>query len=1191
MKNSRKRSRKESSIPPLPKTSTTQPEKVSSCSHTISLHPEILESRILDIQNGWNCTECTLNNITNNIMTTDLWLCGSCGFVGCGRYSYKHSYKHYLEFSLKDSISEDITDSHLTANFTSSSTTTTNSSLSISSSLSSSSNTLPSASTEHVIVISLTNGAMWCHLCNDWVINDEKQQYKKEIQWIQQTLEQLRSNIPTANNTLSSSLFMHTPGASQPSTTTVPMFTNIVRTTTTSTPSLTPRTTRRSISSTLPVYTPYAKAKMISHDKLDTANMIYKMKLLKRIFHHWKNSISTDSGPVSTSTTTSVSTKKTNRKSKARLPAEKKNLSVSTTESQTTKPINETLPNRNLSTSSVTSTNALSKTLILPGRTGMRNLGNTCYVNAVIQALGHIESFRTFFIQVFSTYVYEPSSIYLSLMSTPRRNAYLHTLYQRTLINNNSSITDNNISSNLSLPLSQTSIVSYSPPTNVAMNNIDNASTTKKRKTKSKTVEHTSTDSSTVPEAKRNIIASPSRIVPLFTPLPSLQSDTLHFTSKVAGYAPTNVSSLKPLFSMINNTSLSRHSSIESTNKLTNSSNTSLSSSLPNPTALNSSQSLPSVSDTTTTLPTGTNSIELSSQSLLAGLQVSDAIYEVNNPVAKLVRQSTLTVYDSMEAGANKKGKKNKETKVSKENIPAANALSSSTKTSTMSFPSTSIALETVPSNLADNTNDEWIKSSLATQLSYCIRILWSGQWSVFTPASLIFTIKKLFPQFCSYAQQDAQEFFTTCIDYVHEELLRGGLTSSSNMNNQLSTTSSLNTTITMDSSGENTNPTTILPPRSTILMASQSTELINLIPTLSLDNVSDDTSMTKSKLIYQNPLNDTPPPTPTIVRSTKKTKPTDAVSNTTNIPPGSGVKDTINISPNSLQHILPRFPQSDILGRLFSGSTQSAVTCNTCQNRSIRYAHFNCLSLDIPSILNNQTKESNEASIMLTTPTPTPLSTILPLLKGQMGKLGTATDLYSCLRKYTEIEQLTGNSLYFCDHCKIKTEAIRQVSLHALPTVFVFHINRAIWGGKRREKNHMYVGFPFDISGNDLRTFISSSSSNIEIVHKSVSDNNDKGKGSKGRKSKGIKDTKSTDNITNTTMIIPQMCNFRLVAVVEHVGRGIDTGHYICYARNIPMDKDIWYSYDDANVNIVSAETVAHCQAYLLFYEAVLGE
>jgi hypothetical protein len=68
------------------------------------------------------------------------------------------------------------------------------------------------------------------------------------------------------------------------------------------------------------------------------------------------------------------------------------------------------------------------------------------------------------------------------------------------------------------------------------------------------------------------------------------------------------------------------------------------------------------------------------------------------------------------------------------------------------------------------DTNDH------ASQLSKALRLLWSGKWAVFTPASLVFAVWRFMPFFRCYQQQDAQELLSNMMDILHEELRRGGI-------------------------------------------------------------------------------------------------------------------------------------------------------------------------------------------------------------------------------------------------------------------------------------------------------------------------------------------------------------------------------------------------------------------------------
>lgn len=56
----------------------------------------------------------------------------------------------------------------------------------------------------------------------------------------------------------------------------------------------------------------------------------------------------------------------------------------------------------------------------------------------------------------------------------------------------------------------------------------------------------------------------------------------------------------------------------------------------------------------------------------------------------------------------------------------------------------------------------------------------------------------------------------------------------------------------------------------------------------------------------------------------------------------------------------------------------------------------------------------------------------------------------------------------------------------------------------------------------------------------------------------------------------------YDLTAVIVHHGTA-GGGHYTCYALNEPTEQ--WIEFDDSSARPVSVDTVANCQAYVLFY------
>ena len=57
----------------------------------------------------------------------------------------------------------------------------------------------------------------------------------------------------------------------------------------------------------------------------------------------------------------------------------------------------------------------------------------------------------------------------------------------------------------------------------------------------------------------------------------------------------------------------------------------------------------------------------------------------------------------------------------------------------------------------------------------------------------------------------------------------------------------------------------------------------------------------------------------------------------------------------------------------------------------------------------------------------------------------------------------------------------------------------------------------------------------------------------------------------------------YQLFAVIEHRGRSVKSGHYICYAKQ--PSTSLWYLCDDHRVREVSEASVLASQAFIVAY------
>lgn len=190
------------------------------------------------------------------------------------------------------------------------------------------------------------------------------------------------------------------------------------------------------------------------------------------------------------------------------------------------------------------------------------------------------------------------------------------------------------------------------------------------------------------------------------------------------------------------------------------------------------------------------------------------------------------------------------------------------------------------------------------------------------------------------------------------------------------------------------------------------------------------------------------------------------------------------------------RSKETTMFNHIFGGYLRSQITCLSCKSTSNTYDHFMDLMLDIKKV----------------------------------------DSLLGAFEKFTSREKLDNENSYKCTHCKRKSEATKQFSIHTPPNVLTIQL-------KRFEFNRFYgkltkhVNFPEDLN---LQRFMSDSSTH----------------------SSGV--------------------SYKLFAVLVHQGNTCNSGHYYCYVKN---SNQMWYRMDDSSVSSSSINHVLLQNAYILFY------
>lgn len=232
------------------------------------------------------------------------------------------------------------------------------------------------------------------------------------------------------------------------------------------------------------------------------------------------------------------------------------------------------------------------------------------------------------------------------------------------------------------------------------------------------------------------------------------------------------------------------------------------------------------------------------------------------------------------------------------------------------------------------------------------------------------------------------------------------------------------------------------------------------------------------------------------------------------------------------------------IAHRVFSGILRSDVTCTVCGFTSTTYDPCVDISLDLEpgqGTARHSTTKSHSCN-----------GEIDSVLSSQGCGIST---LIGCLDRFTRPEKLGSDQKFFCQHCQVRQESLKQMSIRKLPLVSCFHIKRFEHSPIRKmsRKVDRYLQFPFSL---DMAPYLSSSILRSRFGNRIFNFDGD-------------------DSETSA-----ESSQFELFAVVTHTGR-LDAGHYVTYLRL----NNHWYKCDDAWITQVSENIVRAAQGYMMFY------
>lgn len=202
----------------------------------------------------------------------------------------------------------------------------------------------------------------------------------------------------------------------------------------------------------------------------------------------------------------------------------------------------------------------------------------------------------------------------------------------------------------------------------------------------------------------------------------------------------------------------------------------------------------------------------------------------------------------------------------------------------------------------------------------------------------------------------------------------------------------------------------------------------------------------------------------------------------------------------------------SDLLRRIFHGTTTYETTCMKCNNVSLKTEGFMDLNLPIVAPVSKPPENGKGKKID---------GTIEAAFAKQAKGSQIDTNVQACLDQYLEAELMDGDNKYFCEICKSLQAAKRVPKLTGLPPVLNVQLSRYVFD---REK----------------------------LIKKKLSD--------KVLLSKVL--TPYPNGSRN------ELKRYKLCAVMKHQGTSAYSGHYIAEAMD--WTTGVWYEFNDETVKVL---------------------